>query len=89
MIRHSTCFLIVEKSYARARRRGCFHITGFCQRGRLYRRFEENHVERGYTSTEIDAALARAGLRAHKIDGYKLKRATVHSPRLVYVCTRG
>jgi SAM-dependent methyltransferase len=89
VIRRPGCLLIVEKSYASARRRGCFHITGFRQRGRLYRRFEENHVERGYTPTEINAALARSGLRAHRFEGYKLKRATVNSPRLVYVCTRG
>lgn len=72
---------------------GCVEITGFMRRGKVYRKFVERHLERGYRSAEIDSLLRRAGFTFRKfdarrlqLDGRRLGRLSKRPPRLVYVC---
>jgi SAM-dependent methyltransferase len=66
----------------------CRHtlITGFVKEGDLYRRFEEEHVQRGYERGEIDALLETAGLDFETYDARTVGLAFAASDRLLYVC---
>ncbi|MHC4984570.1 MAG: class I SAM-dependent DNA methyltransferase, partial [Planctomycetota bacterium] len=64
--------VIVTSSFDAKRAIGQAEITGFVRQGRLYRKFVERHVERGYRAAEIDDLLTRAGLSFRKIDGQDL-----------------
>jgi len=61
-------------------------ITGFVLHGRLWRRFEEVHVQRGYRPEEVEDMLARCGLAWRKLDGDTFGRVKKSSRRLLYVC---
>jgi len=61
-------------------------ITGFVRAGRLWRRFEEEHIERGYDPKDIEALLARAGFVFSKLDGHTFARKTRNAARLLYIC---
>ena len=65
---------------------GHWRLTGFVPEGALYRRFEEHHVQRGYTPEEIEDLLTRAGFGFRKYDGDSHGRPRRRSGRLVYVC---
>ena len=78
--------LMVESSFDRARARGRCLITGFVKKGRLYRNFQEEHIERGYKAWEIEQALQNAALSFKKCDGHSLGRPKKRSGRLLYVC---
>ena len=67
---------------------GTVEITGFVRHGKLYRKFIERHVERGYHAAEIDELLRRAGFRFRKYDARVMSQARKRSPRLMYVCTK-
>lgn len=79
--------LIMETSFDPGRALGRALITGFVKAGKLYRRFQEEHVERGYRPREIEDLLGRAGFRFKKRDGTDFGRAKKRSPRLLYACT--
>ena len=78
--------LIVESSFDPTRARGRCLITGFIKTGRFYRRFQEEHVERGYRATEIEDLLRRTGFSFRKYDGHSFGRVKKRSARLLYVC---
>ena len=78
--------LIIESSFDERWARGRAVLTGFVRDGRLYRRFEEQHIERGYRPDEIDDLLARSGFAFKRYDGDTLGRPRKRSARLVYVC---
>jgi SAM-dependent methyltransferase len=78
--------VMVDSSFDEKRGLGRCLVTGFVREGRLWRRFEEEHVERGYRPEEIEELLGRAGLSFSKYDGDSLARARKRSGRLVYVC---
>jgi SAM-dependent methyltransferase len=80
--------VIMETSFDAARALGRCRITGFLRRGRLFNRFEETHVERGYRPEEIEGLLDRAGLSFRRYDGHSLSRARKSSARLLYLCRR-
>jgi SAM-dependent methyltransferase len=80
--------IINETSFDEKRGLGHCRITGFVKQGRLYRRFEEEHIERGYTADEIEGLLTRAGLAFSKYDGHSFLRPTGRSARLLYVCQK-
>ena len=67
---------------------GHCRITGFVRQGRLYRKFEEHHVERGYTPDETDGLVARAGFAFDKLDAFSLRKPAARSARLLYICWR-
>ncbi len=58
------------------------------RQGRLYRRFQEEHVQRGYTREEMDGLLARAGFAFARYNGNALNRRIARANRLLYVCRK-
>lgn len=78
--------LAVETSFNPKNAIGRFLITGFVKNGRRYRRFQEEHIERGYTRHEIEELLTKAGFSFRKYDGHSLGRPKKRSARLLYVC---
>ncbi len=86
VIREPGRIIIVETSFDEKKALGRCLITGFLKEGRLYRQFEEEHIERGYTPEEIDQLLQRAGFAFTKYDVNTLSRPKKKSGRLLYVC---
>ena len=80
--------LIVETSFNPTRALGRCLITGFIRTGTQYRRFQEEHLERGYRAREIEDLLSRAGFEFRKYDGNSLGRPWKRSGRLLYVCRK-
>lgn len=78
--------IIVESSFDPKRAIGRCLITGFVKHGRLYRKFEEEHIERGYRASEIEGLLTRTRFAWRKFDGSSLARPKKGSGRLIYVC---
>ena len=87
-IREQYRVLIVESSFDDRRARGRCTVTGFLREGRHWRRFDEEHIERGYTPEELAALIRRAGFSFRSYDGRTLSRPRKRSARLVYVCHR-
>lgn len=80
--------LIVETSFDAKRALGRCLITGFIREGTRYRKFQEEHLERGYHAQEIEDLLSRAGFIFKKHDASSLGRARKRSGRLLYICRR-
>lgn len=80
--------LIIEASFDRTRRIGKCTITGFLGDDRLYRKFDETHIERGYYRMEIEQLLHKTGFSFKKYDGDTFKKPRVRSGRILYVCQR-
>lgn len=80
--------LIIETSFDPVRARGRCLITGFIKTGASYRRFQEEHFERGYRAAEIETLLVKAGFSFKKYDGDSLGRPRKRSGRLLYVCRK-
>ena len=87
-IREPDRMVIVDTAFDEKRALGRCLITGFAKEGHLWRRFEEEHVERGYIPQEIDDLLERVGFSFGKYDGDTLSRPRKRSGRLIYVCRR-
>lgn len=87
-IREPDRMIIMDSSFDQRCALGRGLITGFIKEGRLWRRFEEEHVERGYTPQEIDDLLESVGFSFRKYDAERLSRPRKNSPRLLYVCRR-
>ena len=78
--------LIIESSFDPKQALGRCLITGFLREGKLYRRFQEEHFERGYRPHEIEGLLHRVGFTFRKYDGHTLGRPGRRAPRLLYLC---
>lgn len=78
--------LIVETSFNPRLAIGRCLITGFVRDGKSYRKFQEEHVERGYRAEEIEVLLNKARLAFRKYDGHSLGRPRKRSARLLYLC---
>jgi SAM-dependent methyltransferase len=78
--------LIVETSFDPKRALGRCLITGFVRDGKLYRRFQEEHIERGYRADEIEDLLQSTGFSFRKYDGHRFNRPKKRAARLLYVC---
>ncbi len=78
--------LLFEGKFGRETALGRKWITGFVKEGELYRRFQEEHCQRGYSGEEIERFLADAGFSFNKYDGHTVGRAGKRSERLLYVC---
>jgi hypothetical protein len=77
--------LINESSFDAAGRLHC-RITGFVKDGERYRRFDEQHVQLGYSAARMKKMLGGAGFRFTVRDGHTLGRARRRSSRLLYLC---
>ncbi len=80
--------LIVETSFEPKRARGRCLITGYIRNKSGYRRFQEEHIERGYRAKEIEQLLSRVGFEFKKYDGNSLGPPRKRSGRLLYVCRK-
>lgn len=81
--------LIMESSFDTKKALGRCLMTGFIKdhNRSSYRRFQEEHLERGYKSREIENCLRAAGFRFIKYDGNTLKPPAHRPGRLLYICT--
>ncbi len=80
--------LIVETSFNPKKAIGRCLITGFLGEGKLYRKFQEEHIERGYRAKEIESLLKKAGFSFKKHDGNSFNRPKKRSGRLLYICNK-
>jgi len=78
--------LILETSFDEKTALGRCRVTGFIRDGRLYRKFEEVHTERGYRAREIEDLLRRAGFSFRKFHGDTITKAWKGPQRLLYLC---
>jgi SAM-dependent methyltransferase len=78
--------LIMEQTFDPENALGRFLLTGFVQERGLFRRFREEHFERGYRPEEIEGYLAEAGFSFRKYDGHTFGRARKVSDRLLFIC---
>ncbi len=78
--------LIGESSWDERTHLAYLRLTGFVRKGRLFRRFQEQHVQRGYERGEMDARLAEAGFAFRRYNGSSLTRRLAKAGRLLYVC---
>ncbi|MFH0909413.1 MAG: class I SAM-dependent methyltransferase [bacterium] len=78
--------LVVESSFDPGKALGRCLITGFMKDRHRYKRFQEEHLERGYRSKEIETRLLAAGFRFEKYDGNTLAPPGARPGRLLYIC---
>lgn len=62
------------------------HITGLACESRLWRRFDERDVQRGYRLGPVRGVLNEAGFDARVYNGDTLRRVRRASQRLAFVC---
>ncbi len=87
-IREPNRLTIIESSFDVKKALGKCLITGFMKQGRMYHRFEEEHIERGYHATEIETLLTQSRFIFKKVDGYDFSRPKSRSLRLLYICQK-
>jgi len=87
--RGKDCTILGESSCDERTHLARLRLTGFVRQGNLYRRFQEEHVQRGYTRGEMDGLLARAGFAFTRYNGNALNRRIARAARLLYVCWKG
>ena len=64
----------------------CMLITFFIKEGDVYRRFDEEHIERAYTDTMLDKVLCSCGLNIiYKLDNYSSNHINSLTERITYV----
>ena len=78
--------VIIETSFNTRRSLGSCLITGFLKDGKGYRKFQEEHIERGYKVHEIEELLRKAGFAFKKHDGSTLSTSKRRSAKLLYLC---
>jgi len=84
-----TVSIAMQNTYDEARCQSTVTITGFVRHSDLYERFQEEHVQRGYTPAEVTTALTTAGLRviAH-YECFSFDDPGPASQRVMYVVRR-
>ncbi len=84
---HAQCsadrVLIVTMNYDAARRLGHWYLTGFMKKGRLYRRYEEHHVQRAWEAADLEPRMTQMGWRVSRCDSDTLGRSRKDSNRLL------
>ncbi|WP_027632120.1 class I SAM-dependent DNA methyltransferase [Clostridium hydrogeniformans] len=66
------------------------NLTFFLREGFLYKRFEEQHLERAYTTEYIDTLLEDKGFKIlKKLDNYGLETISDTTERITYVVSKG
>lgn len=66
-----------------------FDLTFFVQEGKLYKRFDEIHLERAYEVEELEALLNQAGLELlDKYDELKFSPPKKDTQRIFFVCRK-
>jgi len=78
--------IIIETSFNKKRALGRCLVTGFLKDGKRYRKFQEEHIERGYKVCEIENLLKKAGFTFKKYDGSTFSNPKKRSAKLLYLC---
>ncbi|MBI4585482.1 MAG: class I SAM-dependent methyltransferase [Planctomycetes bacterium] len=78
--------VIIQSSFDAGRALGRCRIIGFLKTGRFYKKFDEEHWERGYHAREIETLLDTTGFDFKKYDADAFSRPSKRSGRLIYVC---
>jgi SAM-dependent methyltransferase len=85
---YSRYTIITESSFDKKKAIGRCLFTIFMREKHLFRKFQEEHIERGYKHKEIENCLRVSGFRFTKYNGDSLKPAEARPRRLLYVCRR-
>ena len=81
-----TASIAMQNTYDPTQSVATLTITGFIRRGDLYERFQEEHVQRGYTPPEVMTALTTAGLHVlAQYDCFSFDAPSPASQRVLYV----
>ena len=66
-----------------------YDLTFFVKEGEVYRRFEETHLQKAYSVSEVEQALKRAGLRLEGMgDGFDLKPVSEKTERIFFAARK-
>lgn len=87
-IREADRLIVMQSSFDAETERGTALITGFVREGDLWRRFDEEHVQRGYQAEGLEPMLDAAGLSHEALDGETFGTPCERCGRLFYVCQR-
>lgn len=88
VLRQDGQVVLVETSFHAAANRARCRFTGFVRQGKLWRHWQDEHVQRGYTAGQMQQLLARAGLTFKAFDADTFRKPRASSGRLLYVCRR-
>ncbi len=86
VLREAGQFVVVETSYRPATAIGRCRFTGFKHKGKLWRQWQDEHVERGYRPEEMRELLAQAGMSFLTYDAETFRKPRPGSGRLLYIC---
>ena len=80
---------ICENQYHPRLNRVDMLLTGFLRQGALYTRFDERHVQRAYTETELRSALENCGFRDIRVyEAFTRKAPSPSSDRLQFAARK-
>lgn len=80
---------IWENEYNKRNKICNFYLTFFVKENELYRKYEEQHSEKGYSIDEIEYALSDAGFRLKKkFKDYTFTKGTESCQRITYVAAK-
>ena len=66
-----------------------YDLTFFVKEGEVYRKFEETHLQKAYSVSEVEQALKRAGLRLEGMgDGFDLKPVSEKTERIFFAARK-
>ncbi len=89
VLRQSGQVVLVETSFNATAAKARCRFTGFVHSGRLWRQWQDEHVQRGYTAEQMQRLLRAAGLTFKAFDAETFGKPRRDSGRLLYVCRRG
>jgi len=80
---------IWQNFYDKAKGLCRFDLAFFVREGELYRRFDEVHCERSYTTEELEEMLTAAGLKLSSVYGeFSFKKPSDKCQRIFFVCKK-
>lgn len=80
---------IWENEYNKKNRICNFYLTFFVKENELYRKYEEQHSEKGYSVDEIEYALSDAGFKLKKkFKDYTFTKGTESCQRITYIAAK-
>lgn len=80
-------FYTWQNRYIKSKNISDMLLTFFVRQGKLYRRFEERHIQRAYTENELRYLLKKAGFTTvDTYDELTFEKPRENSERIVFVC---
>ena len=78
VLRDDGSIVVIEAQFDALDQTGRCHVTGFIRQRSLWRRFDEEHVERAYRRDTVEGLLRRAGLSFECHDAYSFEIGRAH-----------